>query len=177
MNLERTTIMAQITKSNYKIWHQRENIIDDILNEVECTETEHFRYWFRGCRHDQHKIRACGIGRKAISLSTLKHGINTLQELNGEYSLNDTVEQTRVKSLRYILAKAYYHLCCELLQISCMKKDQHIKSVAFAVGTGEDIYQHLLKCKADRTNKKKPHNKTNLKVAKVSRFEMLDFGK
>ena len=167
--------MAHITKSNYSVWHQRENIIENILSELECTETEHFRYWFRGSRHDQYRIRACGSGRKAITLSTLKHGIDTLQDLNGWYSQSDTVEQRRVKSLRYILARAYYQLCCQLLQINCMKNDQHSKALEFAVGTGEDIYQHLLKCKDIRINKKYPR-KRKCKYIKPSRFDILDFG-
>ena len=168
--------MAHVIKSNYKVWHQKENIIETILNELECSETKHFRYWFRGTRYDQYKIRANGSGGKAISLSTLRHGIDTLQELEGWYSQNDTVEQRREKSLRYILAKAYYRLCCELIQTSCMKKDQHSKALAFAVGTGEDIYQHLLICKTNRIKKIYPRKKREPKFIKPSRFELLDFG-
>lgn len=165
--------MAHITKSNYKVWHQRENIIENILNELECAETEEFRYWFRGSRHNQDRIRACGSGRKAITLSTLKHGIDTLQELESSYSHSDTVEQRRTKSLRYILSKAYYQLCCELLQINCMKNDQYNQALEFAVGTGEDIYQHLLKCKDIRVNKKYPRKKREPKF-KHNRFDILD---
>ncbi len=165
--------MAHITKSNYRVWHQRENIIENILNELECPETEHFRYRFRGSRHGQYIIRTYGSGGKAISLSTLKHGIDTLQELEGEYSVSDTVEESRMKSLRYILAKVYYRLCCELLQIHCMKIDQHSKALEFAVGTDEDIYQHLLKCKNIRINKKYIR-KRKRKFIKPSRFDILD---
>ena len=165
--------MAHITKSNYRVWHQKENIIENIINELECSETEHFRYLFRGCRFDQYKIRAYGYDRKAISLSILKNGIDTLQELQGSYAQNDTVEQRRVKSLRYILAKAYYRLCCELLHICCMKNDQHSKALAFAVGTEVDIYQHLLHCQDIRVNKKYPR-KRKRKIVKVSRFDLLD---
>lgn len=164
--------MAHIIKSNYRVWHQRENIIKNILAELECSETEHFRYWFRGCRFDAYKIRPDWIGGKAIFLSTLKHGIDTLQELDGEYSQDDTVEQRRTKSLRYILARAYYQLCCQLLQINCMKKDQNSKATGFAVGTGDDIYQHLLKCKDIRVKKKYPRKKRN--CFKHNRFDILD---
>lgn len=163
--------MAHITKTNYRVWHQRENIIENILSELECTETEHFRYWIRGTRHE-YRIRRYGGGGKAISLSTLKHGIDTLHELDGSYSQNDTVEQRRMKSLRYILARAYYQLCCQLLQINCMKNDQHNKAQEFAVGTGEDIYQHLLKCKDIRINKKYPRKRKS--KFKHNRLDILD---
>ena len=165
--------MAQVKKTSYNVWHLQGNIIEDVLHELECSETKHFRYWIRGTRNDQYKIRSYGDGGKTISLSILRHGIETLPELEGWYSPNDTTEQTRMKSLRYILAKAYYRLCCELITTSCMKKNQHDKSLYFAVGTGEDIYQHLVKCKADRLSKKTPR-KRKRKVNTLNRFDMLD---
>lgn len=173
MDSERIAIMAHITKSNYRVWHQKENIITNILNELECSETKHFRYWFRGTHYNQYKIRADGIGGKAIGLSPLSHGLDTLEEIKGHYLVDDTVEQKRIKSLKYILAKAYYQMCCELLQINCMKKDQHNKALEFAVGTGVDIYQHLLKCKDIRVNKKF-RRKRKSKFVMLSRFDILD---
>lgn len=171
--MERMIIMAHITKTNYQVWYQNENILENILNELECSETEHFRYWFRGTRYYRYKIRAYENGGKDIVLSTLRHGLDNLHELDGWYFLNDTDEQRRLKSLRYILAKAYYRLCCELMQISCMKKDQHSKALAFAGGTEEDIYQHLLQCKDIRVNKKYTR-KRKPKVIKMSRFDIMD---
>ena len=76
--------------------------------------------------------------------------------------------------MRYILAKAYYRLCCELIQTSCVKKDQHSKALLFAVGTGEDIYQHLVKCKTDRSKKRDLRKQREREKANVSRFELLD---
>ena len=50
------TVMAHIKKSNYQVWHQRENIIENILKELECTETEHFRYWLISFMSNKYKI-------------------------------------------------------------------------------------------------------------------------
>ena len=170
--------MANITKSNYRVWYQNENIIEDILNELECSETSHFTYWIRGTRYD-YIIRAFGSAGKAISLSTLKHGLDELSELEGCYLQNDTIEQKRIKSLRYILAKAYYRLCCELIQIRCYKKDQHSKASAFATRNGEDIYQHLLNVKAERIRKRehriRQKGKRKRKIVVVTRFDLMDF--
>jgi len=165
--------MAHVKKTKYNVWHLQGNIIEDVLHELECSETRHFEYWIRGTRNHQYKIRSYGNGGKTISLPVLRDGVDTLPELDGWYSQNDTTEQTRMKSLRYILAKAYYRLCCELIQISCMKKNQHDKSLYFAVGTGEDIYQHLVKCKEHRLNKKLPR-KQKRKISKLNKFDILE---
>lgn len=171
--------MANIRNSNYRVWWQQGNIIETIIGELECPETKHFRYWLRGTR-DPYIIRKYGRGGKAISLSLVPGGLDALVELNGSYMHSDTIEQRRIKSLRYILAKAYYRLCCEMIEINCVKKDQHIKAVAFAVGTGGDIYQHLLIRKEIRVHRKYPPKKQPCETDQcetdpVSRFELLDF--
>ena len=171
--------MANITKTNYDVWYLRENLIEDFLNELECSETEHFRYWIRGTRTAQYKIKANGYGGKQIGLAITNYGIDILPELNDSYSENDTPAQQKIKSLRYILAKAYYRLCCELIQILCSKKDQHSKSLAFAIGEGEDIYHHLLNVKAERIRKRehriRQKGKRKRKIVVVTRFDLLDF--
>lgn len=172
--------MSQITKSNYRVWWQEDHIIENTISELECPETKHFRYWFRGCRWNPYRIKPNVSGGKAISLSLVPGGLDALEELNGSYMHSDTIEQRRIKSLRYILAKAYYRLCCEMIEINCVKKDQHIKAVAFAVGTGGDIYQHLLIRKEIRVHRKYPPKKQPCETDQcetdpVSRFELLDF--
>ena len=166
--------MAYVSRSRWRSWHQQGGIIEGILDELECSETEHFRYHFGGTKSAKYKITLNGDREVRIKMSSYLHGADILPELNGWYSDSDTDEQKRMKSLRYILAKAYYRLCCKLIQIPCSKQDQHNKSIGFAVGR-VDIYQHLLKRKADCGKKRKQREELKRKKNMANRFQLMEF--
>ena len=169
--------MAHITKNNYNIWHQKGTVLKDILSELECSKTKHFRYVFGGTGYDQYRILPWGDLRKCIRLSSRKHGSDIIDELSGHYDNHETIEQKRLKSLRYILAKAYYRLCCEFIQINCLKKDQHEQSLVFAEGGEIDICQYLQNRKEELIIKRKKWKEYKIRKElrnKVNRFQLMD---
>ncbi len=168
--------MAHVTKNNHRVWHQQGNVIEDILCELEHPETENFEYIFEGTGGD-YKILEKEPGRRRIRLSSHQHGLDVLPELEAHYSENETILQKRLKSLRYILAKAYYGMCCEIIQINCLKKYQFEQSLVFAEGNEIDIYQHLLTRKAELIVKRRKWKEAKIRRDlrnRVNRFELMD---
>ena len=164
--------MSIIQRSGYLAWHQSD-ILREIISELERPETNHFIYTFRHTKMSNYSINLRNAERVSIGLAYQLAGIS---ELEGKYHTDDDDEQKGIKSLRYILASAYYRLCCQLVGTPCMKEDQHKKSLVFAITKAQlDIYEHLVQLEVKRKVKRDYRLKRKKESMKVNRFQLMDF--